>query len=237
MPKELQPTSTLAAYSVGPGPNREANLVLAGGVSIPYVYNLSVRSTVPYVRLLGGSFSQKIISWNESVVVPAGEMVTVYNASFHGGNIIFNTGTSDYSAVPSRITVPIPLLINGAGDFLGEFPLDCRRARRAYLGGFPSAAATPITGESVLIEATNAASTFPRPPSAAPVEGEAPGLTETRAMMPVQALLNIPLGIGALQTDTVHTLLDNVTFVIPEEIAVTAFLNDRTTLAYVLEYT
>lgn len=233
---ETQPFTTLATYGVEPGPNRRTDLRLGGGRTIPYVYSLSVRSNVPYIRLLGGSSSQKVFSWNEQISVPPGEMVTVANDSFHKGDIIINSGAPDWSAKPARITVPVPLIRDGSSNFLGEFPLDCRRARRAYLGGFPSSSETPLVGASATLTATQVAGSFSRPAGVDP-ESVSNSVIETRVLGASTALLTIALGTGALQTDTVHVLLDTVNFQLPSTLEDgTAGLTSSSTLLYMLEY-
>lgn len=234
--KEMQPFTTLATYGAAPGPNRRTDMRLSGGETIPYIYSLSVRSNVPYIRLLGGSTSQKVFSWNEQIIVPPGEMVTVANDSFHKGDIIINSGAPDWGAKPSRITVPVPLVRNNQDDFLGEFPLDCRRARRAYIGGFPSGSTTPVEGASIQITTTQRAGSFPRPEGIDP-ESVSDNVQQFRDLGASTSLLNIALGIGALQTDTVHVLLDTVEFELPAELAGNpGGLGGSTTLLYILEF-
>lgn len=234
--EEIQPFTTLAVYGAEPGPNRRTDLRLAGGRTIPFVYSLSVRSNVPFIRLLGGTTSQKTFSWNETIVVPKGEMVTVANDSFHRGDIIINSGSPDWGAKPARITVPVPLVRDFNANFLGEFPLDCRSARRAYLGGFPSNSETPLAGAVATITATQVAGSFPRPAGTGP-ESVSNSVPEARVLGAGSALLTIPLGTGALQSDSVHVLLDTVKFVLPFTFQDSpAFLNNSSSLLYMLEY-
>jgi hypothetical protein len=114
-------------------PNKPSNLRLSGGDEGSW-YSLSSQSNLPYVALTGAEGFQKTISWGETAYVPCGMLVTVQNASAHGGNLIINGG-QDVQNQPSRITVPV--FVGSAG---GEFDpsqalsqLDTRRAKRAYL--------------------------------------------------------------------------------------------------------
>jgi len=121
----------------GVKPGQEAkNMRLSGGVKVPYYYSLSSRSTVPYVEISGGTKSNKLLSWGEVIMIPPGEMLTVKNASYHQGDIAINSG-QDWVEAPTRVTVPVPLVVV-AGPGIGEatriaqYPVDCRRAKRAY---------------------------------------------------------------------------------------------------------
>ena len=99
---EQQPYSTFHAMDVAR--DRETNIKLSGGRTIPFIYSLGINSTVPYVRLVGSSMGQKLFSWTEQIVVPAGEMVTVANASYHKGDIWIQSGV-DPAALPARASV------------------------------------------------------------------------------------------------------------------------------------
>jgi hypothetical protein len=119
------------------GPNLDSATKLGAGT-----YSLNKRSNVPFVSLVGSAGYKKTISWGELVDVPNGQLVTVRNASFHGGDIYLNKGR-DMCNRPSRISVPVPYTIqylaepdiNGEapGIFGCEFPCDTRTAKRAYL--------------------------------------------------------------------------------------------------------
>ena len=116
-------------------------------------WSLSSLSTVPYVRFTGPGGFQKEFSWGEIVEVPKGCEATLENASYHVGDIVLNGGR-DYSTCPARITVPVflrELFLSGnipkltplppgfpdPSDFpiaiAPSWPVDVRRARRAYL--------------------------------------------------------------------------------------------------------
>ena len=225
-----QARSNFAVYRVPQGPNRLTDLKLPGGT-----YCLSSRSNIPYIRLIGGSTSQKIFGWNEEIIVPEHELVTVQNASYHGGDIIINSGM-DYSAKPSRITVPVGIVDNGVGAdprFTPEYPLDTRRAQRAFLYGFR----TPVGGANMDIVVTQQAETssFPQGPTSL---GEGGGVTATLSQtvtVPAGTDINgFPLGQGASSDDSVHALLDSVTFELPA--AAQSLIGDAANLIYVLEF-
>jgi hypothetical protein len=130
---ELQPRQTFFMPYVQPGQEAK-NMRLSGGVTEPYYYSLSSRSTVPYVEISGGTKSNKLLSWGEVIMVPPGEMLTVKNASYHQGDIAINSG-QDWVEAPTRVTVPVPLNLTVVGLSLfikTAFPVDCRRAKRAY---------------------------------------------------------------------------------------------------------
>lgn len=105
----------------------------------PGLYSLNKRSNVPYVGLIGSAGFRKVISWGEVAEVPCGQLVTVSNASFHGGDIFINKGP-DMCNRPSRITVPVPFVLGNITTPEGvetawnsSFPCDTRAAKRAYL--------------------------------------------------------------------------------------------------------
>jgi len=99
------------------------------------MYSLSARSNVPFVRLIGKTVD-KTFTWGEIVEVPQGELCSISNASWHGGDIYINGGC-DYDNRPARITVPVPysLLEVDPGEFnwFPAYPADVRTAKRAYL--------------------------------------------------------------------------------------------------------
>lgn len=213
MTKELQPFSSFQAINVPPG--QETNLKLSGGESIPYIYSLGVNSSVPYIRLIGGQSSQKLFSWNEEIVVPPGQFVTVANASFHPGDIFMQSGV-DPSAKPQRVTVPVTLrevVVPGEDNYMEPlFPLDTRRARRAFVTGFsnvlnllPSYPFVAIGISKGRSHATNPAQSY---------EGGQPRarFTSQIDVPPNTQPGMLPLGDNALPTDTVHALLDMATF-------------------------
>lgn len=109
---------TTSTYQLGPG-----------------FYSLSSLATVPYVAFKGNQGREKTFSWGEVVEVPKGMLVTVKNASFHDGDIVINGGR-DFGVVPTRLTVPVPVtIVVVEGNFVmtPDFPLDVRRARRAWV--------------------------------------------------------------------------------------------------------
>lgn len=99
----------------------------------PGYYSLSVLGNVPFVQLVGAGRQQKIFSWGEVVAIPEGQQVTVFNASFHGGDIVINGG-QDVPSVPRRITVPVTPTITSVGTSwqIDVPPVDTRRARQVY---------------------------------------------------------------------------------------------------------
>lgn len=113
-------------------PNQVSSQRLSTGV-----YSLSSRSNIPYARLLGKGID-KVFSWGEIVEVPSGQICSVYNASYHAGDLFINGGC-DTDNKPARITVPVPFddgasrIIAGKQYFVPTYPADVRMARRAYL--------------------------------------------------------------------------------------------------------
>lgn len=222
--KEIQPRSSFGVYGVNRGPT---DLKLPGGQTVPFYYALSVRSTCPYVRYLGGSQDQKVFSWNEIIMVPPGQLVTVYSDTYHRGDIVINSGR-DPAALPSRITVPVGMVDNGA-NWVPQWPLDCRRAHRAFLTGFRA-----TVGANVTFTITNRqrAGSWDFNPAEAIVTDPQPGIVETRVVPPSVKLDPVPLGINANATDTVHGLADTVTFMVSNNAPIAV----NGSLAYVLEY-
>lgn len=113
-------------------PNRASNIQLGDGI-----YTLNKRSNVPFVSLVGSLGFRKTISWGESAEVPCNELVTVHNASYHGGDIFLNKG-GDTNNRPGRITVPVrfveELVVVTEGENVAlktSFPCDVRAAKRA----------------------------------------------------------------------------------------------------------
>ncbi len=225
MKPELQPFGTFNAMNVQPGPS---NLKLSGGETIPYIYQLAINSTVPFIQLLGSGNAQKLLSWNEKIIVPPGEMVTVKNASFHPGDIWISSGW-DPGVRPSRVTVPVGLVAAAGTSFTGRFGVDTRRARRAYLEGLDVGPGYDVTitglarlrSHDVTLAFADSGnptaryvSIFGIPPATTP------GL--------------IPLGEQASVIDPVHALLDLVTFNIDPGAG--GMTNISGALKYVLEY-
>jgi hypothetical protein len=133
---------TIAIADIGPF-ERSEQVITSGW------YSLSSLSTIPYVRLTGSHGAQKIFSWGELVYIPDGETAFVENMSCHRGDIFLNGGR-DYSNIPSRITVPVPL-VTIASPFedtfftYPQYPIDTRRAKRAYASLDVITSNTPTT--------------------------------------------------------------------------------------------
>lgn len=117
-------------------PLAPTGFTLSGGDTVPFVYSLGVNSTVPYVRVLTEG-SQKIFSWGEPIVVQPRVNATIVNASYHPGDIFIQSG-SDPGAIPARVTIPVGLKYQNVAHTVleGRFPVDVRRARRAFVAGF-----------------------------------------------------------------------------------------------------
>jgi len=97
-------------------------------------YSLSSMSNVPYVSIVGSGGNEKTFSWGEIIYVAPGENARVKNASYHPGEITLNGG-KDFCTMPGRITIPVSLTITNVPTFTFKtaFPLDTRRAKRAWL--------------------------------------------------------------------------------------------------------
>lgn len=135
--KQFQPKTTY--FAPGVAPLAKSNIVLPGGKEKPHYYCLGVDSTIPFVSLLGGGASQKIISWGEMIEVLPGQTVTVKNESYMQGDIVINSG-HDFAAKPERISLPVTtktenfVLVGVPVTRISSlFPADTRRCRRAYL--------------------------------------------------------------------------------------------------------
>lgn len=230
---ELQPYSSFSAFAIEPG--KVSDLKLSGGRTIPYIYSLAVASSVPYVRLLGSSGGQKLFSWNEKILVPPGEMVTVQNASFHRGDIVIQSGW-DPGAKPQRITVPVTFHSVPADALLGlpaarapDFPADTRRCRRAYVSGFGATSMDPVQFNAIgiakershVIDTATSSEAFAGPQYLTTIS--VPPFTEPGLLM---------LGNQAAPSDTIHQLLDATTFRWGNDAAETP----NGALYYVLEY-
>jgi hypothetical protein len=132
MPMNSETTARpYSTYSVLAAPAQTRTKLQLG----PGLYSLSSLATVPYVSFVGLGQHEKLFSWGELVEVPVGKMITVKNASYHQGDIFINAG-QDYATLPSRVTVPVPVtdfgIDGGFHSFATLFPVDTRRARRAY---------------------------------------------------------------------------------------------------------
>ena len=198
---ERQPYSSQTVLNVAQ--NKVTEMKLSGGRTIPYVYSLGILSTVPYVKLVGSSMGQKLFSWTEQIVVPAGEMVTVQNASFHPGDIQIQSGV-DWAALPARVTIPVGI-ISGDPNTTPEFNLDTRRARRAFVQGFPA------ISTAINMTVTGTARLRSHSIDLSLGEGATPTFTTTFAIPPGDPGL-MPLGKDARAGDGVHALLDVATW-------------------------
>lgn len=222
------------------GPGEVSKQVITSGF-----YSLSTLSTCPYVRLIGSTGAQKLFSWNERVEIPEGETALVENASCHRGDIFINGGY-DYSTLPARVTVPVPLLAESFGEgqivFRPEYGLDTRRARRAFIAFFnndPSLIPSSLSFCFVSGRVTNHSfNTRSELPFINPVYTQTGiGFLNVVELPAATIVPLIPLGYGASMTDPTfpHALLDCAHF--------TLIANDDTywssiplTALYVLEY-
>jgi len=114
-------------------------------------WNLSPRSTVPFVNVKLGKSGTRVLTWGEVVDVPDDERAGIASASFHQGDIILEaTGTNASAPTrPACITIPANVvLVDDGGPTYRTGPLDVRMARRAYLampaGIAPAAPASVI---------------------------------------------------------------------------------------------
>lgn len=222
------------------GPNEISDQVITAGA-----YSLSTLSTCPYVILIGSTGAQKLFSWNERVEIPDGETARVQNASCHRGDIFINGGY-DYSTLPARVTIPVPLTAVDAPDFViitPEYGVDTRRARRAFFTFFQPDITFPPPGGLALVRGkviNHSYNTFSEIPLVPPPFGPLSGLgfAYPSAIPPLTITPMIPLGYGASYTDSTnpHTLLDcgEVTILGLDDHA--AWLAFPLTAFYVLEY-
>lgn len=222
---ELQPYSTFSVLNVSP--ERVTDLKLSGGKTIPYIYQLGVNSTVPYVKLIGSSIGQKLFSWTEKIVVPPNEMVTVANASLHPGDIAINSGW-DPAVIPARVTVPVAIVEPTPGLFTTQFDVDTRRARRAFLAGLTGSGIPGMT-----VQVIGRARNRSHPVSVANSYLAAPiaQYTTTIVYPPATSIGLLPLGQNAVVSDPDHALLDlcNIQWTVDNP-------TDSGALYYVLEY-
>ena len=211
--KEIQPFSSFQALNVAP--EQVTNLKLSGGQTIPYVYSLGVNSTVPYIKLIGGASSQKLFSWNEQIVVPPRQFVTVANASYHPGDIFLQAG-SDPSAKPGRVTIPFTLreiTVPAEDNYLEPtHVVDTRRARRAYVVGFSPTANDLGNYPFIAVGISRGRSHIVNPALSTEGAGADALFTSQIDVPPFTDPGILPLGNKALPTDTVHDLLDFATF-------------------------
>lgn len=194
-------------------PNKLSNTQVGPGK-----YSLNKRSNVPFVGLVGSAGFRKVISWGEIAEVPAGQLVTVSNASYHGGDIFINKGP-DMCNKPSRITVPVEYetgLEVSAGLFYwtAKFPCDVRSCSRAYLVMDAFSNEDPPTQSAYAVvrgrrvdgsmKTKNQLSLLPDP------FGPGVGYFDVQPMAANTAIV-LPLGKNAAQGDDTrpHLLLDN----------------------------
>ena len=184
----------------------------------PGVYSISNRSNVPYVAFVGASGYRKVITWGETVEVPEDQLVTVYNSSYHGGDIFINKGADECNR-PSRITVPVQFTTvniviteTTVPAFQCAWPCDTRGAKRAYLNidAYVKTAAGPLSvfvrGRRLdgSMKTANSLGQFEKP------FGPGVGYLSGYSFWPNTVLSYIPLGQGASLDDDSrpHNLLD-----------------------------
>lgn len=221
-------------------PQQETDLYLGPGQ-----YSLSTLSTVPYASLTGLGRREKIFSWGEVVEVPANEKARVKNASYHGGDIVINSGR-DYSATPHRISVPVKterLPFNAAAELIAPiYRADTRRARRAFIAGDFSTtdglAINVITGS--VIEGSQGGHSHFTPAQVlalgAYASGTLVGYADVQTIPGSTAAGLLPLGFRAnLAPPTYpHSLLDSSFFLVV--VNLNATVPALTNAYYVLEY-
>lgn len=197
------------------GPNTASGTQLGPGF-----YSLNKRSNVPFVGLVGSAGFRKTISWGEICEIPKGQLVTVHNLSYHGGDIFMNKGR-DICNRPSRITVPVRYTLLSVATpeltqplWTADYPCDTRAAKRAYLNvdayvtdndanieGITAFIRGRQLGDSMNCE--NSLQYFPKP------WGPGVGFLSAINYGVNNALTYVPLGQGALQGDDTrpHNLL------------------------------
>lgn len=224
MSTEQQPYSTFSRMGVEP--NQQTTLTLSGGKSIPYIYSLGINSTVPFIQLIGSAMGQKLFSWNEKIIVPPGQLVTVANASFHPGDIWINSGW-DPSVRPTRVTVPVGISVAN-GVIVPNHVLDVRRAHRAFVQGFPASggAETFVSTGMAKLRSHNVNPTFTYAVNATAE------YTDSTTVPPFTLPGLLPLGNTAQAGDPIHALLDTATFTWSDLNIVT----QSGAVYYVLEY-
>lgn len=184
------------------------------------VYSLNKRSNVPFVTLRGTAGFQKTISWGEIAEIPAGMSCAVINDSYHAGDIWLSKG-SDPCNRPSRITVPVPGVINQVtagppttGYISMAYPCDTRSAKRAYLSINAIVGDVDATGYQYVnvrgrrlsgsMNTPNQLTLLPAP------YGPGTGYLTKVGYQSAEFLTMIPLGFGAEAGDEnlPHVLLD-----------------------------
>ena len=189
-------------------------------------YSLSSRSNVPYVRFAGSKGFSKTISWGEWAEIDCDQLVTVENASAHGGDIYINSGV-DPDPLPSRITVPIQYGPATEFDPGSIGWLDTRRAKRAYFVMRYSGT------QATLFRIYGVTTGTHRTENQIVAPGEqGPGYIQDHTVLGNIAWPPIPLGYNTLLGDDSrpHTLLDKV------RITVFGGPSAPTAAYYILEY-
>jgi hypothetical protein len=227
----------------GLNPNEVSDVVLTSGS-----YSLSTLSTIPYIQLLGPSGAQKLFSWNERIDIPDGETARIQNASCHKGDVFINGG-SDYTTLPGRVTVPVPIVryVGGGGDiiFIPEYPVDTRRARRAFFVFYspldtddpPVPDAIAVIKGSVINHTHDTGNLIALAAFTPPLNNSGIGYVAVQTLPGLTITPMIPLGYGASFTDSTnpHALLDcAIPYIYADEES--AWDSFPLTAYYVLEY-
>lgn len=190
----------------------------------PGKYTLHSLSSVPYVTFVGAARQEKELSWGDICIVRENELVTVHNASYHPGDIVLSAGV-DYTVPPRRLTVPVNLRFNAAlQQYEPEFPVDCRRARSAWIVIFSVAGAATLVTKTGLSRERSHFTPSPQVPS---------GYSSTEAIAPGSQITYVSLGYRSVSTERgPMVLLDTA---LPR---FSADISDPTTLSayYLLEY-
>lgn len=195
-------------------PQTKTTLTLPGGQSGegPFYYSLGTQSTCPFISLEGGGTSQKIFTWGELIQVDEEQMVTVKNESYHLGDIEIVSG-HEYFNLPSRITVPVPVVIvaGPGGTIVPVFPADTRRCRKAYL--YSNILTVGLAGGGLI---ANFAGTADKHSFASLQDpGVARGYNQAIVVPPGTAAGQLPMGYGGgLIPNSPMALTDKTTFLI-----------------------
>lgn len=143
----IQNFSQWTASKVKPG--EQANGLNLG----PGFYSLSVLGNIPFVKFRGTDRSQKTFGFGETIAVQEGKNVTVFNASYHTGDIFINGG-QDWPTVPGRVTVPVKLTftLDGTSFIVSAPPVDTRRARSVWFMSTLASSNVPVvrTGKRIV---------------------------------------------------------------------------------------
>jgi hypothetical protein len=199
----------------------------------PGWYSLGVEGNVPFVLLTGPTRLQKTLSWGETIAIPEGFAATLFNNSYHPGDIVLKGG-QDWPTVPRRITVPVDFTATDQGTtwlINPQWPVDVRRARQAWLVW----AVTITAGVIVIVSGRRVkGSHVTKGP------GQVSGY-DTTVTMPAGSFAYLPLGDGqppppSLVNLLPHALLDtarpNAFSVLKADVAVPLAIP----MYYVVEY-